>query len=576
MFDAIRLEINGVPNDLLMGGSKSILIKETDYLRIIIQRDCQVPPVIQFEDYEIATTSIETEMPGCFELPARTYFSESFGMAVVRIQVDGETAQLVFDVLAKKVNAEQAMRMIQYLAGISTTLIKACLARTALSTGSEHGDSAEPEAMLAMAEGVLGTLQCSRQELVANCRLRLVPTRLPRHATNKLTCEIDPVEVLFNLDALSQAAGLGDVALRGRNFDIGNIELSALQPTADVLENQILLGGLHSIRKKLLALHEQLCELPAMPDGTPAGYESFSRLLLTLTATSMIQRCANALRAAEGFIDLFSRHLGVTYHGELAPRMTPFVRGTRVYRALFTQLADWYAIGAPNLGNVQFMMKLKSLSRIYELFALYQVLETVVDRGWTLVDVAEHPEFGGYVPQVVSFAAGDDRLVVQYEPTIGIFGKETQDHDLIDVYHRASDLNPYFKPDFVLRLEVGGVVRYLIFDAKYSTAGSVVAHAIPKLKLKYYDGMAVYDAARNVLTNEPIVAVMAIYALDNNAARDLSYWPRQSVFNTPPRLPAVGGVGLVTDQADLFRRFFDRVLELARLSAHGRQLTVVS
>ncbi|WP_298412906.1 hypothetical protein [Janthinobacterium sp.] len=569
MNDAIQVNISGKSFVYDESSPQTFVIKETDYLYISVRAAAvqSAVPIVRFEDYETNFELVEQNGEQFYQTAVRTYLSECFGKVVIRVHLNEIVIPIVFDVLAKKTSAEQALKMIRYLADVSPLLVKACLARSSTPFGNTPDEEIEPETLLTVAEGLISVLQSTRQELIANIRERLVPKRLPLRSTNKLTCEVDPVEVLSNLDALTPATGIGDVSLRGRNFDLGDIVVSAVQPTADVGENHILLGGLFSMRRRLLALANQLSDFSTTTENTPAGYESFARLLLSVTAEGMINRCHASLEAIEGFIDLFERKLGVKYMGELVPVMTPFVRSTRVYRALFTQLADWYSLGAPAIGKIQFMLKMKSLSKIYELFTFYHIFEEFSRSGWTVSDSIAHPEYGDFMTQTVVFSKGLEKITVQYEPIIEKINRNTKHGDLIDVAHRHSAERPYWTPDFVLKWENINEHRYIILDAKYSTANSVRQYAIPAIYSKYYEGTAVFDARSGLASSSNIVAVVAVYALEWNNPSYISKWEYQGIFSNVPRIPAIGGMGLMTDNDILFKRCLNRMLELTRILA---------
>lgn len=568
MNDAIVVNINSESYVYDADSPQIFVIKETDYLSISVRAEVILPmvPVVRFEDYETQFELVEESGESLYRTAFRTFLSECFGKVVVRLNLGDIVVPIIFDVLAKKTSAEQALRMITYLADVSPLLVKACLARSSTPLGNTAAEEIEPETLLTVAEGLISLLQSTQQELIANIRERLVPKRLPLRSTNKLTCEVDPVEVLSNLDALTPATGIGDVSLRGRNFDLGDIDVSAVQPTADVSENHVLLGGLYSMRRRLLALVSQLSGFSSDIQNAPIGYESFSRLLLSVTAEGMLTRCYSSLAAVEGFIDLFEKRIGVIYVGELVPVMTPFVRSTRVYRALFTQLAEWYSLGVPATGRIQFMLKMKSLSKIYELYTFYHIFGEFIANGWSISDSTPHPEYGEFMTKNVVFSKDEEKVSVQYEPIIEKFNDNTEDGDLIDVAHRHTAEHPYWTPDFVLKLENGSSRKYIILDAKYSNANSVRQYAIPSIYSKYYEGTAVFDATNGLASSTNIIAVIAVYALEWNNPNYISKWENQGIFSNLPRLPAIGAMGLMTDNDKLFRNCLNKILDLARIS----------
>lgn len=553
MSRSISITINGTIYSHNASIPHPLVIKEVDSIKIRVSTDeLEDPPEIYFEDYRSEPVFRNDDGVTFYEVPESRYFSECFGYASVRIEFKDGREIIPFDVQAKKTSVDQARKMIHYLASHSESLIKSCFSRSSLSVGSLRADSIDAETMLSTAEAFIETLQSFQLELLNNLRERLVPIRVPFWQTNMVNCEIDPYDVINNLDALTPSPYASDVFLRGRNFELAGIYVSSVQPTSDVLENRILLGGLHGIRRQVGELLEQLESFDMESADVGGDYESFSRLMLSLTAGGMIKRCQELLNATNDFIKLFERRLGVEFKGEIAPIMTPFARSTRIYRMLFTQLSSWYELGTPSITGIKFLMKLKSLSKIYEIFVLFHLIEELCRQGWKIKEAIPHNTMGEYIPSKVMLKHGEDQMTLQYEPIIKLWGSTTAHMDLIDIGHHPNAANPYWTPDFVLKLEVRNVVRYLILDAKYSTRGSVKDYHIPALFEKYYVAMAAYDAINETVTHTPIVGVFAVFSLDERSASYISKWSRHGINHSLPRIPMVGGIGLMTDNVELF------------------------
>ncbi|MFM0320167.1 hypothetical protein PQR36_35195 [Paraburkholderia nemoris] len=568
MLRPIILKINGDPVLVNEDESRSIVIREDDKLFVSIRcGNAEEPPEVFFEDFRATLIERVDETGAVFlETPTSPFFSESFGYASLRVQFADSRVTVVFDVMARKASADQARKMITYLATHSESLIRTCFARSTLPSGSQAGGFADPETLLSCAESFMETLQAFRLELLNNPRERLVPVRTPFWQASTSNYEIDPYDVLSNLDVLTPSATVEDVCIRGKHFALGGLDVSNLVATADVKENRILLGGLYSLRNRVGTL---LRELEAMGDLSAEGqkggsYESFSRLMLSLTADSMIYRCEEVIYAATEFIKLFEGRLGVTFNGEIRPLMTSYARSSRLYRTLFTQLYEWYDLGEPVLDGIRFLMKLRSLSKIYELFTLFHLMQYFVDEQWSLVSARPHPEMGTYVPSSVTFSQGEVKLTLSYEPVVNVWDVGCDDQMLVDVYHGPGWRNPYWTPDFVMRFEVRGMVRYVILDAKYSTAGSVREFHIPALFEKYFLGMAVYDKEAGITSSSSITGVMAVYSLDTRSASYISHWRRQGPSAKIPRVPMIGGFGLMVDNDSLFKETLRSVISVTR------------
>jgi hypothetical protein len=570
MTHTVTLQINSSSYPVGLDSPNSHTIREDDELSIMIAvDDPKIEASIFFEDAEPELTLISEIAGFIYRTPPRCYFAECFGQAFVRIYVEGISYAIFFNVRAKKVSVIAASKMIRYLASHHESIIRSCFSRSTNPVGSIEGAMADPESIIAAAENYTAALLVHRAELMATKRTRLVPTRQPLWKSNHTNCDIDPVDILNNLDAISPSPPEGDLFLRGRHFSLGDIDVSALKETTNVLENQILLGGLYSIRGKLQNLLDGL-DQSALAQAPSDGYESFDRLLLTLTSAGMVKRCYAVINQTTELTRLFESCMRVQYEGDIRPIMTPYARTSKVYRVLFSQLAIWYELGSPSFGANHFLMKLKSLSKIYELYSLFHILEQMLASGWTGLQIKSHPDLGEYIPQEVTLRRGDVVATVSYEPIIRPLNAYTAGHfDLVDVAHRKPNAEyNYWNPDYVIRLDTAaGNTKYLIIDAKYSTESIVRSIHLPGVIDKYYWGMSVHNATKKSYSNDPIAAVLVIYPLGVNSSF-IRYGKRTAVGSTQFPLPVVGATGLTIEAEHSFNKVMTDVIDAVDYALH--------
>lgn len=571
MTHVITLEINEevFPVDLDSGNYHTI--REDDFLRVSVVTDGSVePPEIFFEDAEPELETLSSVKGVEFQTPMSRFFAECFGQAHARIYVGDLVYSIFFNVRAKKASVEQAAKMIEYLASHHESIIKSCFSRSTLPIGSRSEGMADPESIVAAAEGYVKSLLIHRSELLATKRERLVQTRQPLWKANRINCDIDPLDILSNLDAISPTTPEGDLFLRGRHFSIGEIDVSTLQETADVQENKILLGGLYSIRSKIKILRDSLDSVAVSPDLSD-GYESFDRLLLKLTSVGMAMRCGTLIEQTAELVRLFERRMGVKYSGDIRPVMTPYARTSKIYRALYGHLANWYSLGQPNFGANNFLIKLKSLDKLYELYSLFHIYECMLFGGWEGQAVKIHPDLGGYIPQEITFLKGGLRAIVTYEAIIHPLHGNTKDNDLVDVAHRSYGKKyNYWKPDYVVKFEAeGGEVKYIILDAKYSTESLIRSIYIPALVEKYFWGVSVFDKKRNDFSNSPIVGVVAVYPLGLGKPF-IRYGKRAGLGSKLMPTPIVGAIELAVGSSKNFFSTTQEIFERAEKLLEGR------
>jgi hypothetical protein len=551
--------------------SQLVQIKEVDCLQLRVRAEKpQHPRYALFGD--LRTDFFPDPLnPGWWEIYARTYFSESCGHGELVIKysddedVSNDIDQINFDIFASKTTAEQARKMISYLAARHEDLIAACLSRTTHRAGALQKGAAHPEMLLSAAERFLVLVQERRIELINDMRERLIPKRVPLW-DGRIGANLDPTDVLSNLDALVPSSGNGDVIVRGRHYTLSNIQVTELHATRDVAENRILLGGLYSIRRRIMGLQDELLAYDQGQGlGELAGYESLRRLVLTLTAGAMLRRASAVLWQAATLIRLFEQQFKISFVGELAPIMTAYARSRRTYRELYGELAQWYSLGAPSLGTISFLMKLRSLSRIFELYVLFHIIDALTKMGWVGESMRPHPEFGEHVPLSISLAQGDECLSLEYEPKILPPNSLVNHMDLVDMKHKRGGQWAYWTPDYVLRLTRRNAVRYVIMDAKYSPRSTVQTYSLPAIHEKYYLNTSVFDASMQMYSSHPIIGVFAVYALPSAGRGHLEYWPQHGLYSVIPRLPVIGGIGLVVDD-DL--EFEDAIVAAVSMARH--------
>ena len=573
MDTSIIVVINGKDRILQLGPRPLLQVREVDYLQFRVHSgESAAPTELLIGDHRTDFYQIIINGEVWWETISKTYVSECFGHAVVNIVFPEEVERIDFDVLADKTTVEQARKMISYLAEKNENLIASCFARSTFPTGTIRSEETSPETLLSAAEKFLTHLQDRRSELMHHLRERLIPQRMPLLQRNIInSVEIDPVDVIANLDALVPTSGAGDVFLRGRHYNLSNIDVTQLQSTHDVDENKILIGGLYSIRRKITDLQDAL---RAYEDkfsiGDTGDFESLSRLLLSLTATAMLRRCVLILHDVAGLIRLFHQQ-GVTYNGEMAPVMTAYARHTRVYRDLYSHLIKWYDLGSPWLNGVNFLLKLRSLHTIFEIFTLFHLIEEISRQGWNGENLVAREDYGCEVPSSITFSLGADRLTLQYEPVINLWSKNSAHMDLVDVSHVQNDRYPYWKPDFVLRFSRGDAVRYLIFDAKYSRRSTVRKYGLPDIVDKYFRCTAVYDAVNGTLASENIVGVFAVFALGEHGSHYLNMWNGNGPHENVVRLPMAGGIGLMIDNDLTFSRYVAAAMATTRRTLGKRE-----
>lgn len=534
-------------------------------------------PLLFVEDFSIGL--IQTYTGGgvdLYESKEGPHFREVFGTAVVRLNLGEVEVTQVFNVLLNKLASKQIESMIAYLFSVSDTLIRVCLARSTLPVGSTSMGNVDPETLLSTAEEFVKTIVNHRLELAHHLRKRLVPIKSPSWKAQLSVDGIDPYDVITNLDSLIPVAGDGDVIVKGRHYSLHGMDVTTLYSSADVEENSILIGGMYSIRAKVQELLELIDSgnISTHLDSHDKEHESLSALLARVTTGSMKIRCEAIIEAATEIIRYFEVKLGFVHKGEILPRITPFVRSSRTYFSLFHKLHEWYQLGVPSLNGLHFLSKLRTVSKIYEFFVLFKMLEFFTDRDWEIVEATQSIDSSALVPSMVTFEQKGVRISLFYDNAIPPYNKSSLHLDLVDLKNPSSRPEYWFRPDFMLKVQFGDDVRYLILDAKYSTKHLVATERLPDLLMKYFVDMGVVDLEKQRITSDRIYSVIAVFPGSEFIKGTFPRWNNwgNSVFGSMPRLPMAGGVTLSTAEDTNFQNLLTRIIEVSVLSMHSESL----
>lgn len=598
--EKVEIYIDGQVKVWVLGGEISpLIVNENQRIKIIIYYgkmvEMPLPPRIDVEDYSIQLhlddiNSIEEDgyKNISFSSFPEKIFRESFGIAFVRLFLADQEFILPFEVLATKVTAIEAEQMIRYLTEKREHIIRVCLSRTLRPTGTKDDGRPDPEMILSTAEKIIDTFLDSRSEFRQHIRSKLIPTTVPAWKAEQSGSLIDPVDVICNLDSLRPGDGRQDVILRGRTYSTSAIDITALVKDTNVEENIVLIGGLYSIRRVISQVMHDLdaafknYHIPAYDKE----YVSFGELMIKLTGGAMYKRCESVISSAENIIRMFESDFGIKFSGENRPRITPYVRSSRLYRNLFEQYDYWYSLGTPSLEGTEFLIKLRSLSKIFELFVLFRIFDYLLNSSWKVVGFSLSEEWEKLIPAMITFKKGEIVIKLDYEPKILTFDnkiKPIQHMGLLKINnpnHPDRNFN-YGKwtPDYTICVKKndGDIVNYLILDAKYSTPYRVGETHIKNIYDKYYDHMGVFNKSKNSISRNEIIGIFAVFPEDIEKPPNIvnmrdskfsSYYSKFSIeSHRPTMMPMVAGLPIsFNEDVPLMEKWLDKALGLAMTS----------
>ena len=180
------------------------------------------------------------------------------------------------------------------------------------------------------------------------------------------------------------------------------------------------------------------------------------------------------------------------------PKLTNTFKRVHPYRLVFEVINQWYSSGDYAFEHLNYLFKLKTLSRIFEYYCLIKLALVITRCGFQLDSsdriVYDSEEDYEDINNKYVFSKAHMGLELFYEPSIWT----DKNNEVTNLYSTGynfskSRWNNKWTPDFVLKLICGNDEYYFILDAKYSKEENVRKLYMPELVLKYSTQIASLD-----------------------------------------------------------------------------------
>lgn len=517
--------------------------------------DCLSSTEVQIflEDYEIPSVNIGDGLT--LKSQINHLFRESFGYSTVRIFIDNEIfSELLFNVSTDEKKFDNIKSMMVYLLQNNERILDLCFARTKYKSKNDGESNASFDTIISLAEKIIKTFNEKTPSLHKELRNRLELVK--ENINEKNFYNINPYDVIDNLDQLYQGYSPNSLTLFGKIYSLDNIKRENHIDSYDLEENRILLGGLISIKEILLNISDAIDkklyrptydkEYKTIKPFYKLNAFSIDDLYAQLTTSGMQKRIDYILDSTDELIYFFQRKLTVNFEGFIPPNLTPFARKSSFYLTVYEYLDDWYSLGSPNIGIDHDLAKIRSTSKIYELFTLYKLIDALQSDGWKVVDSIVNTSYKSFAPSQVNFRKEDSCLNLYYEKKILGFNENTQHNDLVALNkNEPKNQYNYYNPDFVIVKQKQDDVSYYILDSKYSSSNTLRNYKVlEKLYEKYFSNMATYNQVDNILEKHSIKCVNAIHPFGE---KPLTKWSNK----LPPITPDISSILLSKDVNNL-------------------------
>lgn len=511
----IKILINGQPRDINRSYGETINVFELDYVSLQLDLD-GMRPEVYIEDYEV---TLEKKNKSFFS-EKHQFFRESFGLSYLRIYHNNEVYEYIFNVLAAKVTSDQAQAIIEYVYEKNPNLLKVNLSRTTIQQNLVKDEDTQFESFLDFTQSFINFLDSKKSYLKNLIKKKSVSKKeVYDNGTNKI---IDPEDVIFNLDKIYQDNTSSDIYINRNYYSASNLPSNSLSETFDFKENQIILSSLIYTQVNLKKILDILTGIDLVsPVNSDKEYNKFfsyvnkndiSKVILKVTSVGLLKRITLILKEIEYYIHFFKNVLKVSHKGPIYPKITKLTLANPFYKDIFLRIKYIYECGSFGLDGISAKIKIRSMSKIYEFFCLYKMIESFKSLGFFIKKEIKD----GDIPQIIIMDRDDKKITIYYEKLIHYIeniNKEESSLVSINYYHKDKEYS-YYNPDYIVEIEdkISSNLFYYILDAKFRKSRNLISdNTLLKTKGKYFDNLRYFNCKNNTLSNGNILGNIILY-----------------------------------------------------------------
>lgn len=361
--------------------------------------------------------------------------------------------------------------------------------------------------------------------------------------------------ITSNPDCLIKTDKNSAVRINDENFIPTRIKTFIPQYSFDLYENRMVLGFLatliENITERVAGYQKHAAELEKIPDvisGQIPDTHELTGTCVFIYYKGVINRFEERRKKLQKLFEKYKRAIGC--EPEIL-RSTPLLTNTFKqvyhYRLCYECMLKWFKQNDYSLDHLDYLFKLKTLSRIFEYYCLIKFQSAVAMCGYTLKSAArvvyeQDDEEEEEINNQYIFDGDYYEVTLFYEPSIWV-DRISEGLNLYSTgYNFSKGLwNKKWTPDFVIKIKSDTDEYYYIIDAKYSDYENVKKIYIPELVLKYSAQIASKDKLHS-----DVIGIGAVYPGDNGK---MHFYKRNRVGSVKKSIPVYFSVDIAGGEA---------------------------
>lgn len=474
-------------------------------------------------------------------------FSNYCGLAQLKvIYTNHEGDQVLFsplfEVLAKKINADNLGLMFDYIINQSDSDIFNLMSATSRFAHLDRGK--DPRFIVDKLNRYVDVLE-NNIKLISNKPISKVTTKRKILMPNE-NLELNDSSISWILENISEAEEIDNIEnavfiYDEKPYSLHEIEASVNIDNIDIYENQVIHGAVHDLIVYLRDLKRKISKKKnnkVFDDGYVSFYSIMNKMSDVMVGITHAE--VNRLIARlKMLLKLLNLRVPVKSVINQPPKLTLKAKSSKPYLNIYIAIHHWIKNNKINWAKYELLISIENIPKVYEIYNLLRIKKFLSSSFEKNVDAHG----------AIYWTSGESTFKLLYEPCYWLPNHTNGSGDLIISFQRkwTNSFNGHIParhtgdyqcrtPDFVIEVITSGDKRLIVLDAKYSSMDTTYNISLQSMMWKYLNNIIHTDGRQ-------VVDSLVLLTPHEDIAYADYYHAPYGLYNNKPVRPYVGVQG---------------------------------
>lgn len=510
--------------------NNEILLFENHLYKLIIRSE-EIFDSMEVFIGEYSIPLIFNAATGCYETERKAVFSGCFDLTCVSVNIDygyGEEKMYFseyFRVATTKQTVKQVEQMLDEIEKNIPNFLEICFSHNWKKAGLLKNNVRSVWSTLKIIDEIINIYEenygyfRNNKKSVVQKETVVVDIKSMRQVDQECL-----IWIASNPDSLTETKKDSIIKYKEKKYIPKKIKTYASKYSYDTYENRMILGFIRTIidyiDNQVRGYSRRLLELESIPNSIiiqiPNTHGLTGRCLYVYYK-SIVHQFEKKKEILE---ELYYRYVNIfeCVGNNIVglPKLTNTFKQVYSYKVCYECMVKWFEFGGYTFEHLNYLFKLKTLSRIFEYYCLIKLQISILQNDYKLIESnrindGSEDDLENINNKYV-FSGHGCKLTLFYEPSIWV----KRFNEGMNLYSTGYNFtkckwNNRWSPDFVLKISTLENEYYYILDAKYSNSNNVIKRYLPQLVLKYGSQIASKDKFIS-----DVIGIGAIYPGDSD------------------------------------------------------------